>query len=204
MKKILSLALAVMMLVLVMSPALGEAQFPLTDKPVTLKVMARTNSFYPNQNLGDVQIMVEYEKMTGVNIEWENVDPSVFANTLASAIDSDTLPDVIFKGNVTNVQQYEWGEEGVLVNLAPYLEEHAPNFNALLEKYPEIRRAITMTGGEIYGLPQVVIAPAVRVPTKMYINNKAMVATGMELPTTVDELYDVLVAMRDSDFNGNG
>ena len=92
MKKILSLALAVMMLMLVMSPALGEVQFPLTDKPVTLKVMARTNSFYPNQNLGDVQIMVEYEKMTGVNIEWENVDPSVFANTLASAIASDTLP----------------------------------------------------------------------------------------------------------------
>ena len=61
-----------MMLMLVMSPALGEAQFPLTDKPVTLKVMARTNSFYPNQNLGDVQIMVEYEKMTGVDIEWEN------------------------------------------------------------------------------------------------------------------------------------
>ncbi len=204
MKKILSLALAVMMLMLVMSPALGEAQFPLTDKPVTLKVMARTNSFYPNQNLGDVQIMVEYEKMTGVDIEWENVDPSVFANTLASAIASDTLPDIIFKGNVTNVQQYEWGEEGVLIDLAPYLEEHAPNFYALLEKYPEIRRAITMPDGAIYGLPQVVIAPAVRVPTKMYINNKAMAATGMELPTTVDKLYDVLVAMRDSDFNGNG
>lgn len=204
MKKLLSLALAVAMLVSCMGVALGETQFPLTEEPVTLKIMARTNSFYPNQNLGDVQNMVEYEKMTGVHIEWENVDPSVFTNTLASAIASDTLPDIIFKGNVTNVQQYEWGEEGVLVDLAPYLEEYAPNFYALLEQYPEIRQAITMPDGAIYGLPQVVLAPAMRVPTKMYINDKALEAAGKELPTNIDELYDLLVAMRDSDFNGNG
>lgn len=204
MKKLLALTLAVAMLMSCMGVALGETQFPLTEQPVTLKIMARTNSFYPDQNLGHVQNMIAYEEMTGVNIEWENVDPSVFTNTLASAIASDTLPDIIFKGNVTNVQQYEWGEEGVLVNLAPYLEEYAPNFYALMKQYPDIEQAITAPDGAIYGLPQVVLAPAMRVPTKMFINSKAMEATGKELPTTMDELYDVLVAMRDSDFNGNG
>lgn len=204
MKKTLSLVLTLAMLLLCLSSALGEVSFPLTEEPVTLKIMARTNSFYPNQNLGEVQNMIEYEKMTGVHIEWENIDPSVFTNTVASAIASDTLPDIIFKGNITNVQQYEWGEEGVLVDLAPYLEEYAPNFYKLMKQYPDIEMAITAPDGAIYGLPQIVLSPAMRVPTKMFINNKALSATGMELPTTVDELYDLLVAMRDSDFNGNG
>ena len=36
--------------------------------------------------------------MTGVDIDWENVDPSVFANTLAASIAADDLPDIILKG----------------------------------------------------------------------------------------------------------
>lgn len=202
MKRILALTIACMMLFA--SCAFAESTFPLTDEPVTLKIMARTNSFYPNQNLGSVGNMIEYEKMTGIQIEWENIDPSVFTNTLASAIASDTLPDIIFKGNITNSQQYEWGEEGVLIDLAPYLEQYAPNFYALMKEYPTIEQAITAPNGAIYGLPQIVLAAAMRAPDKMYINTKALAAAGKEMPTTLDEVYEMLVAMRDSDFNGNG
>ena len=45
-KRILSLLLTLVMLVGCTS-AFAEAQFPLTTEPVTFKVMARTNSFYP-------------------------------------------------------------------------------------------------------------------------------------------------------------
>ncbi|MBQ9301179.1 MAG: extracellular solute-binding protein [Clostridia bacterium] len=148
--------------------------------------------------------MKEYEKMTGVHIEWENVDPSVFSNTLAAAIASDTLPDIIFKGNVTNELLYAWGDEGILVDLAPYLKDYAPNFYKLMKENPSIEQSITAPNGAIYGLPQVVIAAAMRVPDKMYINTKALAASGCELPKTLDDVYEMLLAMRDADFNGNG
>lgn len=42
--RIFTLLLAVMMLL----SCTALAEFPLTEEPVTLKIMARTNSFYPN------------------------------------------------------------------------------------------------------------------------------------------------------------
>lgn len=199
--RFLAMLLAIAMMI---SCTSALAEFPLTQEPVTLKVMARTNSFYPNQDLGSVGNMIEYEKMTGVHIEWENLDPSVWTNTLAASIASEEYPDIIFKGNISNEQAFDWGEDEILVDLAPYLEQYAPNFYALMKQYPDIEKAITAPNGGIYGLPQVVLAPQMRVPTKMYVNNKAVEKIGKELPTTTDELYDFLVALRDSDWNGNG
>ena len=109
-KRILSLLLTLVMLVGCTS-AFAEAQFPLTTEPVTFKVMARTNSFYPNQNLGDVANMKAYEEMTG--------DPSVFSNTLAASIAGDELPDIIMKAALSNSQMFEWGEDEILVDIAP-------------------------------------------------------------------------------------
>ena len=151
-KRILSLLLTLVMLVGCTS-AFAEAQFPLTTEPVTFKVMARTNSFYPNQNLGDVANMKAYEEMTGVHIEWENVDPSVFNNTLAASIAGDELPDIIMKASLSNSQMFEWGEDEILVDIAPYVDTCMPNFKALLEQYPDIAKAITAPNGAIYGLP---------------------------------------------------
>ncbi len=201
-KRILSVVLALMMLCA--STALAETAFPLTKEPVTFKILSRTNSFYPNGNLGNVQNMQEYEKMTGITIDWENVDPSVFTNNLAAAIASGDYPDIIFKGNITNAQSYKWGSEGILVDLMPYLEKDAPNFWALCQQYPDILKAITTPEGAVYGLPQVVPYAPMKVPDKLFYNQKALEATGMELPTTTEELYSYLVALRDSDYNGNG
>ena len=204
MKKTRIFAALLAALLLLCCTAIAEEGFPLTETPVTFKIMARTPSFYPNQDLGQVYNMQVYEEMTGVDIDWENVDPSVFANTLAASIAADDLPDIILKGYLTNDQLYSWGEDGILVDLAPYIEEYAPNFNALMEQYPDIRKSITAPDGGIYGLPQVVLAPQMRVPCKLFINTAALEKLGMEMPATLDDLYAYLVAFRDSDFNGNG
>ncbi len=203
MKKILTLVLALAMLCGV---ALAESTFPLTDKGETFTVLSRTGAFYPNGHVGEVANLVEYEKMTGVHMEFEDVDPSAFANRLAGVIagDAKDYPDIIFKGYITNAQSYEWGHEGILIDIKPYMEQYMPNFTALCEKYPDILLAITTDDGHIYGLPQVVPFMPVRIPDKLYYNEKALNAIGGALPTTTDELYDMLIAIRDSDFNGNG
>lgn len=203
MKKTRCLAM-VLALMLLVGTAVAETSFPLTQEPVTLSIMSRTPSFYPNGDLSKVENMVAYEEMTGVHIEWENVDPSVFTNTLAASIASDELPDIILKGNVTNAQSFEWGQEEILVDISPYLEEYAPNFWALMEQYPDIRLAITAPNGAIYGLPQVVPYAPMRVPAKMYVSESALEIAGMEMPTDTEELYDLLIAVRDGDVNGNG
>ena len=59
--------------------------------------------------------------------------------------------------------------------------------------------------GHIYGIPQF---PATMshgwVGSKMWINTEWLERLNLEMPTTTDELYNVLVAFRDQDPNGNG
>ena len=205
MKKTLSLMLA-LILALCIPTALAENTFPLTEQPVTFTALSRTNAFYPNGHIGEVGNMKAYEEMTNIHIEWEDVDPSVFATRLAGVIAGDAAdyPDIIFKGNITNEQSYEWGHEGILVDLKPYMEEYMPNFTALCKEYPDILQAITTDDGHIYGLPQVVPFAPMKMPDKFYYNNKYVEASGLKVPTNTDELFDFLVAFRDSDFNGNG
>lgn len=201
-QRIVSLLIAIVML---FSLAFAEASYPVVEEPVTFKVMAKVASSYPDQNLGNVSAMKAYEEMTGVHIEWDNVDADMFNNTLAAAIASgDTLPDIILKGGIGNANLAEWGEQGILVDLAPYLEEYAPNFYKLMQEEDTIAGAITTENGQIFGLPQVILAPEMRTPTKFWMNKKAMDKIGMEDPTTLDELYDVLVAIHESDWNENG
>lgn len=200
MKKLVALLLVAMMFI----SGTALAEFPLTTEPVTFKFLSRTPAFYPGQDFSNVENMKAYEEMTGIHIEYDNYDPSVYLNTVAATFAAGDLPDVLFRSTLSNVQLYEWGDQGFLLDLTPYLEEYAPNFTALMEKYPDIRMAITAPDGAIYGLPQAVIAPEMRVPSKMFINKNALALVGDKQPENLDELYNLLVAIRDGDMNGNG
>lgn len=201
MARLVSLLLALLMLA---SCAVAETQFPLTDKPVTLKIMAKVQASYPEQDLALVSSLAAYEKMTGVHIEWENVDSSIMNQQLSGAMSSGDMPDIIFKNQISNANLFKWGQQGLLVDIAPYLEEYAPNFSALLDKYPDIRQAVTAPDGAIYGFPQVGLTPEMRVPCKLFLNQKLMDAAAQKMPTTTDELVAVLRALRDLDYDGDG
>lgn len=199
------LALAMALVMAFACTAMAESTFPLVNEPTTLKILARNTTAYPDEDYGKVTGMIKYAEMTGVTIEWENIDSSVFDTTLAARIaDGTDMPDVIMKGGINNAKLNSWGDEGILIDLVPYLEEYAPNFYALMKANPALEGTITTPDGKIFGLPQVIMAPVMRVPTKMWLNSKAMAAVGKETPTTTEELYDVLLAIRDSDWNGNG
>ncbi len=80
-----------------------------------------------------------------------------------------------------------YGRKGVLIPLDDYLADHAPNFYALLEQYPELRQGLTMP----VGMP-------------FWVNGKWLERLGMQEPATTDELLAYLRAVRDTNLNGNG
>ena len=198
MKKIVSLVLMLAMLFYVAS----ADTFPLVTEPTTLEIACRTPANYPDQDNSKVSCMIAYEDLTGVHIEWDNIPASEFDNTLAASISADDYPGIIMKGRLAQTTANEWGDEGILIDLSPYLEECCPNFSALMEEYPDIRTAITNGEGKIYGLPQVVLAPAVRANTKIYYNTKAMEAAGYtEFPKDLASFKDYLIALKGTQYN---
>lgn len=199
------LALALALVLLCSSFALAET-FPLVTEPTTLTVMAQVGSYYPEQKLDNVHGLKKYEEMTGVHIEWDNVNSSVFSDTLNAKIadNKEKLPDIILRGKIGNDKLAAWGEEGIIVDLRPYLEEYAPNFWKLFQEESTISGAIVGENGEIWGLPQVILGAEMRTPTKLWLNKKAMDAIKMDDPKTLDDFVAVMKAIRESDWNGNG
>ncbi|MDD6041493.1 MAG: extracellular solute-binding protein [Clostridia bacterium] len=205
MKTVRIIALALVLSLVCSCIAYAETTFPLVTEPTTLSIYARAYSSYPDMDYSKVTAMVKYKEMTGVDIEWDNVNSDVWDTQLGALIASgDKLPDVIFRGKTNTTTLEKWAKEDVIIDLRPYLEEYAPNFWKLFQEEPTIGGAIVSEGGAIYGLPQVILAPEMRTPTKLWLNKKAMEKIGKDDPKTIDEFIEVMTAIRDSDWNGNG
>lgn len=115
---------------------------------------------------------------------------------------SRPLPDALFKARLTPQETMSWYEAGKLIDLRPWLTaEYAPNLTALLDAHPEWLEAITLPGGEIVALPYI---DELQFNNAMWINEQWLRRYNLAMPTTAEELTEVLRFFRDNDMNGNG
>ena len=200
MKKILVLCVALCLLLsnVAMADVLGE--FPVVDEPVTLTgwgilATSATNTFNENAAL------LRLEEITGVHIEWESVTEDGAAEKRALKLASGNLPDIFFRCNMTNDEVSQLAQTGQIIPLDDLIEEHAPNIKAMFENIPGTEGAFRSEDGHIYSLLQVRIPS---ITNHMVINTRWLENVGLEVPTTLEEFYDVLVAFKEQDANGNG
>jgi putative aldouronate transport system substrate-binding protein len=73
----------------------------------------------------------------------------------------------------------------------------------MFEEKPETKVIATQLDGKIYGLPKYQRYWPVAV-SRQYINKKWLDNLGLQMPTNWDELYNVLLAFKEKDANGNG
>ena len=111
------------------------------------------------------------------------------------------LPDAVFKAQLSSQETLALYERGVLIDLKPYLQEHAPAFWVLMQEHPEWLRDITLPDGAVAALP--LIDPLMS-QNAMWINTRWLRALQLSTPTTAEELVEVLRAFAAKDPNGNG
>lgn len=111
------------------------------------------------------------------------------------------LPDVLFKAGLSPAETISMLDAGVLIDLAPLIEEHAPTLYRLLDEHPDARAAVTLPGGRIGALPYINLAPA---QNALWINADWLSALKLQMPTTAQELEQVLAAFKAGDPNRNG
>ena len=200
MKKLFALLLALMLVV----PAFAMAEnFPIVDEPITLTAFA-TAGPYTKGNFNDLAMWKAMEQLTNVKIDFNAAPSGQSAEPLGLLFASNTLPDVIFKTGLSNSDIAKYAEEGQLLPIDAYLEEYAPNFYGLMEEMPAIRNAITQANGHIYGFPYLVTCSSSNVVGKPFINAAFLQSIDAEMPATTDDLKELLVAFKESDWNGNG
>ncbi len=141
-------------------------------------------------------------ELTGVSFTFQQYqDAEGFPKIKADVLSSAVLPDVLFKAGLTSQEELRYAENGVLIDLAPLLQENAPNLWALLEAHPDWKKAITLPDGKIVALPALA-DPADQVC--IWINRSWLDVLGLEIPATPEAYREALIAFRDRDPNGNG
>lgn len=176
--------------------------FPIVDESITLTAMVNRHSTQPEW--GEILVWQEYEKMTNITIEWESVPSTSIAERRNLALNTNNLPDLFYRASIPDADIARYGGEGQFIELNDLIDEYAPNFTYILENFDDVRKGIPMADGRIYSFPGLSNTLPVEINPKLYINQKWLEAVDLEMPTTTDELYEMLVAFRDEDPNGNG
>ncbi len=201
MRKLLCLMLC---LALTMGAALGAYA---EDAPKCWTERLFTIAGYDHQDSGHVWtenlFFKRMEERTGVILSFNQYtsEPSWQAAKDGMLAGSIALPDALFKADLDPQETLAWYEAGKIIDLKPYLQEHAPNLWALLESHPEWMEAVTLPTGEIVALPAL---DELQFNNAMWINATWLSRAGLSMPTTAEELTEVLRVFKSRDMNGNG
>lgn len=179
------------------STAMGDGEIP-EELSIFVQYGMDYNSVYGFQLL---------EEKTGCKVNWiippggEDGGEEKFNLMVVSG----DLPDAI----VYDWQKVPGGikkyiDNNVIISLSDLVEKHMPNLTKFNKENPEIKKQYVTDEGEILYIPYIRKDEELQVYLGPIMRTDWLERLGLEIPTTTDELYDVLVAFKTRDPNGNG
>ncbi|MBU5344589.1 extracellular solute-binding protein [Paenibacillus lautus] len=183
--------------------AINETGFPIVDDKMTVTGFA--GKFYANADWNNIKLWQEYEKMTNIQVQWDTVHKDNLAEKRNLLLAGGDYPEMFYASAFPRTDLLKYGKQGAFIPLNDLIDQHAPNFKALMEKYPVIEKGITMPDGNIYGLPTI-YDPEFRsvLYGTPWVKSEWLTKLGLQEPQTLDEFYDMLKAFKEKDPNGNG
>lgn len=165
-----------------------------------VKLTALISKHSLTKDVNEMEWLNLLEEENGVDVEWQQITADWDQKKSVMFAGGD-IPDILVKATVTtDFATYN----GLFENLAPYIDSgEMPNVAKMFEDHPELRILSTDENGAIYGIPNYrSLWP--RTNRVLYINKTWLDNLGLQVPTTMDELEEVLIAFKNEDPNGNG
>jgi len=209
MKKTFALLVALCLLLTAVSASAAvtpKGQFPIVDEPITLRVAVPVNAKVEDIHTNAFTLFLE--ETTGIDLEIIELADSDAATQVNTMMLGGDLPDMFLSYNFSYEELASYAEAGHIIALDPYIEEYGDEYFNYLEEsmdYFGDASAYVSIDGSVYAVPC-----SGEMVTNMYgasrprVNEHFLAALNMEVPDTLDKLYDYLVAVRDNDVNGNG
>lgn len=180
----------------------SQVAFPLEEQAELSFITSApaTSTQDPNERM----IFKRLEEQTNVHIDWTCFVADQFADKKNLALAQfGNLPDGLFNAGMSDYDLLRYAKQGIIIPLENLIDKYMPNLQAVFEKYPEYRTMCTAPDGHIYSFPWIeqlgegkeAIQAVGDIP---YINKKWLDCLGLDIPTTVDELEQVLIAFRDN------
>ena len=179
-------------------PSKKEIVFPLEEKlNATCMIIMGNTAFSYNDNLA-WQFL---EERSNIDFELMEFAPAEAAEKMNLIMAGGQYTDILYKANHIDLNKY--GMDGILIPLEDLIREYAPNLSKLLDERNGWSD-ITAPDGHIYQLPLFNTPSANTAGMYYWVNQNWLDAVGMDMPTSNEELYQVLKAFKEQDPNGNG
>ena len=154
---------------------------------------------------GDVVLSDNYTWQTileraNIQIELTNVLGSELTEKRNLTLSGGSYPDIFYKSNFSSTDVETYGSQGILIPLEDLMREYAPNLCALLDE-TDGWDYITSSDGHVYSFPYQMEKKPLQ---PFWINTRWLDNLGLKVPTSYEELYEVLKAFKEQDANGNG
>ena len=149
-------------------------------------------------------IFKRLEEKTNVHVNWKTIQSDQWGDKIQLEMSNvKTLPDFVFSAGFNDTDLLKYAKQGIIMNLEDYIDKYMPNLCKVFEQAPEYRTMCTDEEGHIWALPWIeqlgYEKTAIQTVGDMsFINKDWLDFLKLEMPTTVDEFEQVLIAFRDN------
>lgn len=154
-------------------------------------------------DLNEIAGVKAMEEATNVHINWVPVEQNELSEKYGILLSSGNYPDIIY-ANMTYPGGFEKGiEDGVIYpDMDSLIREYMPNYMALVNSSDEARREATSDSGKML-LARIIVGQDLTAESEGTYQGLAYRADlldqlGLDVPTTVDEWHDALVAAKNA------
>lgn len=205
-RNLIPLMLAIVMLVVPFSTALADLSantnatgLPIVNEKETFTIYTERQVLDLSESNNDKLAEQMAEATTNIHIDWIETTSSTEQVNLMLA--SGEMPDAFLaclseSQVLTNTNRF--------IPLEDLIKQYAPNVKAMYDEY-DLWDAARASDGHIYTLLTAEMSYYEQLAGGIpMVNGEWLDKLGIEMPTTLDEYYNMLVAIRDGDPNGNG
>ena len=193
----------------------APGEFPIVKEgEVTLSIGMHQEANVTSYAYGENEFTTYLQDRSGIKIEFDRMG-STAAETLTQLqlrlATGEKLPDIVMDCGPARLDCWDYMADGVMLPLQDYIEDYGYYYDKALETMavanPELLAAVGSYNDPDGNMPMLwkySLSLSSMYDKQAYINKQWLDNLGLEVPTTTDELYEVLVAFRDQDPNGNG
>ncbi len=150
-------------------------------------------------NLGDTELGKNWQANTGVTIEFQHPAAGQENEQFNLMVADGNLPDIIERGWVN---AYPGGPEkaisdGVIIALNDVIDQYCPNLKKYLSENPDIDRMVKTDNGTYFAFPFIRGEDGLCYTVGSFIRKDWLDELGLEVPTTIDEWHDALLAFKE-------
>jgi len=165
-------------------------------------------------------LTIFFEEKTGVELDFTllaNAKADYISELNAKVAAGNKLPDILWGVSLGKDLVSQWGNDEYLIDLMPYVEEQSYWLQKALDdtaalgvseedvEFYYLTLGKDPVSGEYYGMPNGSIwSNSIDNCIHVGINQQWLDNLKLEYPKTAEDLYNVLIAFRDKDPNGNG